>query len=271
MRSHPTKIIKISALAACAWLSLMCGNGCSRVADESSASAAAQSAFVRSVFRDTVTHFEIDVAYEPGAAPYVGALGLTANQTWDITKTSYAALFSTHASRTLSIPSTLGQMTALPALNHAQWSGEDLIALGTRLTNASTNTEIHVAVIFVNGLYENNANTLGIHFTGHPFVFIFKDVVTSTGGDSVSQRYVEQGTVVHEVGHAVGLVNLGLPMVNAHEDTAHPAHTTDTDCVMYWMVESKANVLNSLLGAITSNKLNLFGSKALADARAYHP
>lgn len=246
-------------------------HGCGGGGSSSSGGETAQLSFVRSVFSDGVTDFSVQVFYETGAEPYVGNIGLTANQTWDITKSSYTALFSTHTGRTITVPSTLAQMTSIGTQNQSSWSSSQLISLGSTYAQTSSATQSKVTVIFVKGLYEGNANILGLHFTGYPFVFVFKDVVTSVGGDPVSQRYVEQGTVVHEVGHAIGLVNLGLPMVTDHEDGSHVHHTTDTDCVMYWAVTSKSNVLNSLADFITGNQLNLFGSKALSDGRAYHP
>ncbi|WII72152.1 hypothetical protein QJS83_16945 [Bdellovibrio sp. 22V] len=250
---------------------LIFGHGCGGGSSSSSGGEAAQISFVRSVFSDAVTDFSIQVFYETGAEPYVGNIGLTANQTWDITKSSYSALFSTHTGRTITVPTTLAQMTSIGTQNQSSWSSSQLISLGSTYAPSSSATQSKVAVIFVKGLYDGNANILGVHFTGYPFVFVFKDVVTSVGGDPVSQRYVEQGTVVHEVGHAIGLVNLGLPMATDHEDQSHVHHTTDSDCVMYWAVASKSNVLTSIADFITGNQLNLFGSKALSDGRGYHP
>jgi hypothetical protein len=55
--------------------------------------------------------------------------------------------------------------------------------------------------------------------------------------------------VTHEFGHALGLVNNGALMVNAHEDGSHAGHSGNRNSVMYWAVES-------------SNGLPLFGSNA---------
>ncbi len=46
--------------------------------------------------------------------------------------------------------------------------------------------------------------------------------------------------LVHELGHIFGLVNRGAPMVTPHEDSDHPKHDMDSDCLMYWLVESDA-------------------------------
>lgn len=77
-------------------------------------------------------------------------------------------------------------------------------------------------------MYNNNSNTLGLHLTGYPFAFVFKDIILKTGGDSTSQKYVEQATIVHEIGHTIDLVNSGIPMHNDHEDLNYPHHTTNS-------------------------------------------
>jgi hypothetical protein len=49
----------------------------------------------------------------------------------------------------------------------------------------------------------------------------------------------------HEVGHVIGLVDNGLPMVADHADRAHGAHDVDDGCVMYWSYDGEA-VLDTL-------------------------
>lgn len=224
------------------------------------------------VFNDSVTEFNIHVFYEVGATPYTGAIGLSGNDTWDITRISYEDLFQNHPGRTVSVPSTLGQMTEIPDQNKGDWSSSSLEQLAKMHTpDLTAGTRVHISVIFLNGKFEGKSNVLGVQLNGHPYAFVFKDVVTGAGGDSVSQRYVEQATVVHEIGHAIGLVNNGVPMVDAHEDPSHSHHTTNTDCVMYWAVKSQEDILSSLANIILTNRLSLFGAESLQDGRTYHP
>ncbi|MBI4639945.1 MAG: hypothetical protein HY731_04585 [Candidatus Tectomicrobia bacterium] len=51
-------------------------------------------------------------------------------------------------------------------------------------------------------------------------------------------RFVERAVLVHELGHALGLVNNGIAMVTPHEDANHLKHSVNRDSVMYWAVES---------------------------------
>jgi hypothetical protein len=233
--------------------------------------AGTQALNAQTIFSDSITEFKVSVFYEAGAEPYTGILTLT-NTTWDVTRVSYEQLFSTHTGRTVSVPTTLGAMTALADQNKTSWTGIELLDLAKQIApSLKTGSTINMTVIFLNGLYNGSASTLGVQFTGFPYAFVFKDVVTGVGGGATAQRYIEQATVVHEIGHAVGLVNSGVPMVVAHEDSAHPHHSTNSNCVMYWAVTSTTDVLGFVTNYITGNALNLFGSESLQDGRGYHP
>lgn len=44
--------------------------------------------------------------------------------------------------------------------------------------------------------------------------------------------------LVHEFGHALGLVDNGIPMQTDHQDEAHPGHSSNQQSVMWWQVET---------------------------------
>lgn len=235
--------------------------------------AQAQSSLAREIFQDSTNEFIVKVVYEVGATPYTGSIGLTANDTWDITESSYQAAFQNHTGRVVTVPKTVGAFTQIADQGKSNWSALELIDLGASVSPASvvTSNKATVTVIFVNGLYEGNSGILGVHFSGYGFAFIFKDVVTSVGGTPIDQRYVEQSTTVHEVGHVIGLVNNGVPLTSSYEDPSHLRHSSNSNCVMYWTVESSSAILGFLTNNILANRLNLFEAEVLGDARAYHP
>ena len=234
---------------------------------------AIQNEITASIFSDSVTEFRVQVFYETGAEPRAGAMsGVSSGDVWDITESSYQALFSEHEERSIFVPKELNQMTEIADQGQSEWSTEELVELGSSLTGeAVENNVAQIAVIFLEGTLGGNDSVLGVHITGTPFCFVFKDVAESVGGTGSQQDYVEQATVVHEIGHTIGLVNNGIPMVQNHEDQEHQKHTTNQDGVMYWAVESSDTILDALLGAINGSDLNLFGEESLSDARAYHP
>ncbi len=226
----------------------------------------------QNIFSDSMTEFTVNVIYETGAEPYTGNIGITANDTWDITRRSYEELFSTHTGRTITVPNSLTDMTEIPDQGKSTWSSEELLSLGESLSTALiSNNKVTVNIILLEGKYNGSNSILGVHFPGSHFAFVFKDIVESVGGDGVTQRYVEQGTIVHEIGHLIGLVNNGVPMSTNHEDSTHPRHTSNDEGVMYWAVESSDNILTSISDIIVGNQLQLFGTQSLADGQAYHP
>lgn len=79
-------------------------------------------------------------------------------------------------------------------------------------------------------------------------IALFTDVLLGfcdTGGGGQGERVcdaAEIGTLTHEIGHVLGLVNLGAPMQQDHEDPEHPAHDVNPDCIMYWEYEREGMV-----------------------------
>jgi hypothetical protein len=77
---------------------------------------------------------------------------------------------------------------------------------------------------------------IGIAYSGSSAA-VFAATIEAHSSIVASVNSIEKVTVVHEVGHLLGLVNGGTPMVTPHEDTAHPRHSTNPHSVMYFQVE----------------------------------
>lgn len=74
-------------------------------------------------------------------------------------------------------------------------------------------------------------------------------------GTSELERIVERSVLIHEMGHLLGLVNNGIPMVKDHEDKDpkhSPKHSTNKESVMYWAVES-SRALYEMFFKVNSN------------------
>jgi hypothetical protein len=62
------------------------------------------------------------------------------------------------------------------------------------------------------------------------------------GQDKLQTTAEMQGTIlVHEMGHLLGLVNNGVPMVTPHEDPEEAHHDADEDCVLHHQVRVPRN------------------------------
>lgn len=147
----------------------------------------------------------------------------------------------------------------LPDEPTARWTPEALVELErtTRRTpHAAPNALLHV--IYPAGLY-NNTGAAGVTISGPVIgpVVVFLDKlreisigtplgVLPTPNPRPAVDVLERSTLLHEAGHAMGLVNNGLTPVNDHEDLNHRGHSRHRDSVMYWAVDTE-NGLRQLL------------------------
>jgi len=137
-----------------------------------------------------------------------------------------------------------------------------------RTSSSSTTFEVY----FLNGYAAEGAGIIGFHINGTKIIAIFKDVVRSTGNNEPLQavpKYVEQSTLVHEMGHALGLVNNGVPMLENHQDKEHGAHCSASKCVMFWANEGTSSLINFAREAALNMSIVMFDDKCLKDARSF--
>lgn len=206
------------------------------------------------------------VYYEPDAEPYTDFSGLPGFKVWSVTEKNLKAMFP---GKTITVPMTLSQMAPITAKDEAVWTVAEIEALGNSLGSTSSADTTVFNIFFLKGRAEN-ANVVGLHLSGTQTLVIFKDVVADSGSTDLVKRYVEQATVVHEVGHAVGLVNNGIPMTGTpHEDTSHRAHCSNPDCVMYWQNEGAADLARFLQSRINDPDVVLLDRACLNDVTSY--
>ncbi len=231
---------------------------------------AAQQAVVDTFFSSSLTQLTIEVFYEDGHAPYTGNLGL-GGDLWGYTTKSLDALFESFENRTVVVDTQLSQMTAFASQDTDQWTLDALQALAeAQFTPSFTSTEAQLALIFVGGQFAQSDTVLGLHIPGTYYAFVFQEVIDNISTTEISKQQIQQAVVVHELGHALGLVHNGLPMVEDHEDDDHPKHTIDENDVMFWAVESSSNV-QDFVGGLAGATENLFGPNSLQDAQNYQP
>jgi hypothetical protein len=226
----------------------------------------------------TMTSLVVEVAYEDGAAPYTGS-GLPGQMLWDFSRKNLEFLFQGRATvPQISVPGALADMKLLPAQHKPSWTVADILGLaGAQRTGTCTATTGDFFVVFLNGYFDDGSgpdpNVLAVQITGTSVLALFKQALTGAtiGDPSYVGRYMEQSTLVHEMGHALGLVNDGLPMVVNHQDTAHGNHCTNSACVMFWMNEGATAASQFVKNYIMTGNENVFGSECLNDARLYAP
>ena len=213
---------------------------------------------------------KINVYYEPDAAPYVGgALGYSY---WDLLTKNLQSLFQGKSQTpSISVPKTLNEMTELKSLNKTTWGLEEVQKMAKeKISNdPSGTTTFHI--FFLKGLAEESSGIIGFHINGTKIIAIFKDVIRASAQNEngIVAKYVEQATIIHELGHALGLVNNGLPMKSAHQDKEHGAHCNNPNCVMYYANEGMNSMLNFAQKISNDLTVNMFDQQCLNDAHDY--
>lgn len=94
-----------------------------------------------------------------------------------------------------------------------------------------------------------NENVLGLAYRNTSFALMGGRIRELTGGiGQPSENLVLQTVLRHEMGHLLGLVNVGTPMQSDHQDTNNGHHCDVEDCLMYYAVETSdflSNITNS--------------------------
>lgn len=113
------------------------------------------------------------------------------------------------------------------------YSESDLIELSRSLRRLPIDQATgHLHVLFVEGnLNPTEAGSpyaLAINEEG--LIVVFVDPLGATTGDIL--LLLQQFSLIHELGHIIGLVNGEVPMLQAHEDPTYEGHCTEHSCVM---------------------------------------
>lgn len=223
-----------------------------------------------SVFDPSITHVTVEIDYETGEAPYTGPI-VAFGDTFDVTVTNVDRLFA--GKKVLSIPTQAADMEDVGAIADEQLEVADLLALAAahRATRDTPTTKAFY-VLFVSGHFTDQngpqQGVLGVSLGGG-VIAVFKDVISGTGiGGGPTVRYVEQTTLVHELAHAFGLVDSGVPMAAPHKDAAHGSHCDDDRCVMYYLNEGASEIAAYVSQSVLSSQSILFDAACLADVDA---
>jgi hypothetical protein len=161
-----------------------------------------------------------------------------------------------------------------------EWSFAELDALAEESSNLEVGDDTVVMhVLFLDGAYvsadDPEAVILGLAW-GRTKIAIFEETIEESCQGQVGQGLeerlcagTERSVWVHEIGHILGLVNLGTPMVTPREDPDHPHHDTNEECVMYWAAE-RQNAIQKLAQKLVDQDIEYldFDAACLADIAA---
>jgi hypothetical protein len=224
------------------------------------------------LYGDGIDTIAIEVDYMAGAEPYTGEV-LNFGDLWALFRTNAERLFQGRG-KTFIVPSELSDMEAIDVSGDTFDVGAILDIADAHRDSPSEGSTATFYFVWLDGHYEKDGEVqdgvLGVSIGGSGVVAMFKPVIESTGaGPGLNvEKFVEQATLVHEFGHAVGLVNNGVDITSAHHDEAHGAHCNNQDCVMYWQIEGTAGAIEFATQFALSSDAILFGSECLDDTAA---
>lgn len=223
------------------------------------------------VFDPSVTEVLIEIDYEPGAEPFTGmAVGF--GDTFAITQSNVSRLFA--GRKSVAVPATLVGMENIGAVSDEELTVDDLLVLAAAHRSGRDRPGVKTYyVVFVTGYFTDgngpNAGVLGVSLGDTGVIAIFKDVIDSTHVPATNvARFVEQSTLVHELGHAIGLVDNGIAVTSPHNDTVHGGHCTNDACVMYWQNEGAGDMAAFVQRSVLTGDTILFDAACLADVDA---
>jgi hypothetical protein len=218
-------------------------------------------------FSDDVATLRFEIDAMVGAEP-LGASATVNSPPWELLRVNVEALYE-RAPRKIALPEDADGIGILADPGAGDYDADALLDLAAahRDTPASSG-DLVFHVLFVDGYYLDDGvrqdAVLGVSLGDSGTIAMFAPVI----GDGPLSRFVEQTTLVHELGHAFGLVDNGVEMVDDHLDVAHGHHCENPDCVMYWLNEGAADLRTYAQQYASSGEVVLFDDACLADAAA---
>lgn len=224
------------------------------------------------VFEPAVTGVVIEIDHETGQEPFTGAeIGF--GDTFDLSAANLDRLLA--GKKQLTLPRTAAEMEDIGDVPDEELTSADLLALADahRDRHDDGATKAYY-VVFVGGHFADangvQNGVLGVSLGTSGVIAMFKDVIRSTDVPAVPNvvRFVEQAVLIHEVAHALGLVDNGVPMVAAHRDPDHGAHCDDDRCVMFFQNDGAADAAQFVRDRVLTGDTILFDDHCLADVDA---
>ena len=223
MRAMPLWIILLASLVGCGHGSGAAGSSTAPVA----ASGATGSWSGRFLAAAPYRSLLVEVGYVAGEAPSESALALLQQRLAercdkpDGVQVILDAPITSGTTSVYSVPAT----AALEAANRRHYA---------------SGSQAVLYLVYLDGHSDQDTSSSAVlawTYTGTS-IGVFKESIKAASNGLVPPDEVEATVLVHEAGHALGLVNLGAPLRSAHEDTTHAGHCSDERCAVFWQVES---------------------------------
>lgn len=261
-----------ATLIACATIASLTFGACDDGPTPSDATGGVQPS-ISTLYGPDITEIVLEVDYAVGAEPFVEGAG-TLDNPWRIFGDNAERMFAAAGDKTLTFPDSLDEMEALTDVSGESFNGEDILAIAQRHRDEkNTDSRATFYAVWLDGFFRDNdgevrQNVLGVSLGDTGVIAMFKPVIAGGGPSpllSGVDRFVEQTTLVHELGHAAGLVNRGVPLTSDHHDEENGAHCTNQDCVMFFANEGVADLRDFVVKIFTTGDTIVFADDCLDD------
>jgi hypothetical protein len=165
----------------------------------------------------------------------------------------------------LNKPSGISIVTKeIPSSGNLSLSVNDIISIERKnRTVFTTGDQLGIYILYTNGNYVD-ANVLGVAYKNTSVVLFGKKIQDNSGGIGQASRTKLVATVAeHELGHLLGLVDLGSSMQNNHKDGVRGNHCSNSNCLMYYASET-----TDILGFLITGNIPSFDANCRADMTA---
>ena len=127
----------------------------------------------------------------------------------------------------------------IPSQSKTSMSMNDVMLLEKQSRNYYTNFKnIWIYVLITDG-YSDSAGALGMAYRNTSICLFGKEIYNNSGNYGQGDLTTAETAILnHELGHLLGLVNLGSPMQVNHLDATHAGHCNNPKCLMYYNIEN---------------------------------
>lgn len=116
-----------------------------------------------------------------------------------------------------------------------EWTLDELTDLAETVLDERSSDVVVLHVLYLDGRIEGEPDTAGIAIGRTAFLFVPHNDLLKVG---LGRAEWERALLVHEVGHVIGLVDLGAPMVRPHAKSDDPHHSANPESVMWPTISS---------------------------------
>lgn len=186
---------------------------------------------------DTYSDMVIEAVYNPGFRPTAAAVSEFVSFLEERTfKTDISVVYREIPSEGVETYS-IQQAADLEADVRTLYNEDDTIAIYIYFSDASSEGDDP----------QNDLVTLGASYRNTSMI-IYEKTIKSLAAQSseITEADIESATLMHEFGHLFGLVDLGTPQVNQHQDLLAPNHCDVADCLMQAEIQFGGGMMGML-------------------------